>query len=228
MADPNLESEASNLAVFLHDTGFYCYCLYDNSKSVFPNSLVVKDENGAVIFPVYNTDTVLEYKVLSLDFNGRYFYSLQSYTSAETRIGSIVSKWELDDDSSVLLRKSFRVFSGNYFFNALANEYYWFELSLPAPQGSKNVFLRLHEDKLGAKRIRAGDLIHIGPNSLGICTKDYVEKVEITPTHIKLTLNSGLISDFGSGTPCLFDRSLYLFDGMEISRIHSLKEGFLR
>lgn len=216
MANPNVQFDTSNLAIYLDTSGgssvFKCYSLYHASAPLFPNSLVVKDATGTLILPTYPTQVSLTTPVISLDFDGYYFYSLQALMNGQIQVGSVLTRWTIDKTTNILHREDQKSFPGNYFFTALAVESYRFKLSQPAARNTRTLRLRITEDKLGASRLRIGDLFILMPNDAGNYLISSIDSLNVNPSYIDITLADDLNADYGTGNLCIGDRSVYLFD----------------
>jgi len=191
---------------------------YKNSS--IPNSLIVKDSNGGVI-RTYPLSLNLDYQVISLVFDGFYFWSLQRITSTYGVLqGSVIRKWEINSEDTQLIHLKQQTFWNTadlkYDLSALAVEYYNLELIESIIAGMNVIKCRYPEDYEPILRLREDDIVVVGPNNLGQYfegTVSYTETYEHpTNGYCRIIFKNYIDNSFLVENNCFCGTRLWVFN----------------
>lgn len=169
MANENIRFPAKNMAVDFSDNQELFFNITSESNSI-KSSLLIKNINGDIIY-TYPASIPLTSPVLSLVYTGFYFWTLQNLVVGSLVNGSVIRKWEIDEQNNILMQlksKSFYNSTNTYNnFSTLVCEHYNMKLIEDFTSGQSYIKVRFPEDYLPTQKIQSGSKIKIGPNNLG-------------------------------------------------------------
>ena len=126
MANENIRFPAKNMAVDFSDNQELFFNITSESNSI-KSSLLIKNINGDIIY-TYPASIPLTSPVLSLVYTGFYFWTLQNLVVGSLVNGSVIRKWEIDEQNNILIQlksKSFYNSTNTYNnFSTLVCEHY--------------------------------------------------------------------------------------------------------
>jgi hypothetical protein len=156
------------MAMFLkdHELKFY-NLIYDRhdkgTKNGYENFLLSRYQDGTMPLTAYPTLIELQNKVSSLDYDGEWFWSVQSINDTPSFPGMVIRKWQVDPEQYGLRQFQFKAFPGANSGNAIAIEYYNFPL-LEDMGTDRNYIVIDGSYRWAIRRLLIGQSIKIGPN----------------------------------------------------------------
>lgn len=163
------------------------------------DSLIVKTDDGSQAYS-YPLDTTITNQIISLDYDGRNFWSLEDSGTNNMRI----RRWYLDN-YVCKLRNTFNLIesgSHKYQSEALAVEHYHIEFSGDESAGQSNLSIT------DGSNLTTGMTVTLGPNSAG-----HVEEFSVNSAGADYVIINGTTSyAYQTGDPVCFYKKLWLFN----------------
>jgi hypothetical protein len=226
--DTNVKCIEPNLAIFFRDQELKHYNLvwggWQRTKdtpsyvSFITNMLLVKTSTGEFIPPAYPTTVEMQTQVESLDYDGEYFWSVQSMNSTPNYPGWIISKWQVSEELYGLDRVQFRTFPGFVKANCMTAERYNFTLRDGTDSTRDYITVSTAYDYI-LQRIQPGFKIKIGPNNPGEIFWGTVKEVYPYPNNPYYSpywwvvrFEENLNSSYVAGEDAFVNAGLYVFD----------------
>lgn len=199
---PNLKLKKSN---FVRSEGYFYHL------DVAGDTLYKKTDDGTNAFS-YPLDTSIDNEVAAIQYDGRYFYSLENNTTANSNNGQLlIKRWEIDD--YILKHKhTFRlegISTKKYNCNAFAIEHHETSFSgvVSGTYGSSSI---IATDDI--TRIEAGDRMYMGPSTLdGGLYQECVVASTNPGTHT-IYFNTPLTVNFDNGNRIIYSKRCWLFN----------------
>ena len=193
MAYENIRLRKQNFTIV--DGYFY---MMDNDV----DALIVKTDDGTQAFS-YPLDTTITNTILSLEYDGRNFWTLESLGSNSVAI----KRWYIHNYVCKLRNTFYLNASGshNYLVYAFTVEHYHRSLSSDEPAGSNNLSI---SDISG---MSSGQTLTLGPNDSG-----QIEEVTINSVGADYVLIDGHTSyAYSVGDPVCFYNNIWLFNDFD-------------
>jgi hypothetical protein len=155
----------------------------------------------------------------SLDYDGEYFWSIQSINSTPGYPGWIISKWKESDDLYGLERLQFKSYPGFVKANCLAVEWYPFTIR-GGTDPSRNYITVNTEYEYILDRIQPGFLLKVGPNNIGDppfwgTVQDVIpfpNSPYYSPQYWTIHFEENLNSSYVPGQAAFIEVAIYVFD----------------
>lgn len=190
MAYENIRLRKQNFVM----VGGYFYMM-DNDT----DALIVKTDDGTQAFS-YPLDTTITNTIISLEYDGRNFWTLESLGGNSVAI----KRWYINN-YVCKLRSTFNLNasgSHNFASQAFTVEHYHRSFSGPEPVGSNNLSIN------DTSNMTSGQTLTLGPNSSG-----QVEEVTINSVGVGYVLINGTTSyAYASSDPITFYNNIWLFN----------------
>lgn len=193
--------------ISLDDPNFVCVGNYFYTIDDSLQLLIKKTFDGEIAF-CYALDIPVGNQVLSLDYDGIYFWSLEQGTG---RV--IIRRWKIIDLMCIQMIKLEVISTDSETIDgcAFAVEHYTTELT--SNEGAGQTVLSIEDGTQLLKDLR----VVIGPNTLG----ESEEKIVDSYTSNSVTVKTGLVNSYDSGDLVRFYKSGYYFndyDGLDSSK----------
>lgn len=163
------------------------------------DSLVMKTDDGTYAF-TYPLDTVLPGEVVSLEHDGRNFWSLERYAAQTV----VIRRWYIHNYVCTL-RDTFALIGGgtdNFDSNAFTVEHYHVEFSGNEAAGSANLSIT------DGSKLQSGYTVVLGPNR-----HQQIQEATVNSAGADFVNINGITDyDFEAGDPISFYKSLWLFN----------------
>jgi hypothetical protein len=225
--DENVYCIEPNLSIFLENYELKHYNLvwggdqrsWDPSVSFITNMLLQRTSDGQLIPPAYMTETELQHTVDSLDYDGNYFWSVQTIRNASAPIpGCVLRKWQINTKSYGLQQVSFKTFSTKPRVSCLTVEWHPFKIR----NGTDPTLNYIHVDTTYddiIDRIKVGHRIKVGPNNLhevfwGTVSRIYgfPDDPYVEPDYWIIEFKENLNSSYVTGEDAFVEVAIYMFD----------------
>jgi hypothetical protein len=196
MASENIKLNKTNQSNFTVDQGYFY--TFDKSQ----DNLLQKTDDGNTAFS-YPFDTSVSESVVSSEFDGVYFWSLEN-----PGLGDItIKRWKIDN-YICKLQQTYS-FTGDvshtYDSNAFTVEHYHDQLTTSVSGGSSTIYINTYYDHSTI----SGARLHLGPNSDG--NSEFVE-VGVTVSGGGVTLVSGTTYSYDSEDEVNYFNHLWVFN----------------
>ena len=194
---------ATNIGIRKHNFTVHNGYFYTFDEDM--DALLQKTDDGNNAFS-YPCDTLLSYQVDSLEFDGVYFWSMESYgTLPNTTV--LIKRWKIDnyitklEQTITLVSNSSHIYSTNCF----TVEHYHTTLTAATLMGDTTIYI---DDYSNNPKVIEDAILHIGPNADG---KE--EDVQVASTVFGgVVLTTPLLFDYTEDAPVHFHRRLWLFN----------------
>lgn len=197
MAYENIRLRKKNVVVV---EGYYY--MIDEDLDV----LITKTDDGTQAYS-YPLDTTLSTEVLSLDYDGRNFWSLEQTDAADPTPKTVtIRRWYLDN-YVCKLRESFVFNNSNYpgiYFNSDAFAIEHYHTSFSSDEAVGQDVLSVFDNS----NMESGITLTLGPNSTGQQEEVYVQSVGSGD----VTLTSIIDYAYSSGDPITFYKNIWIFN----------------
>jgi hypothetical protein len=158
----------------------------------------MKTDDGTYAF-TYPLDTVLSVEVLSLEHDGRNFWSLEQYSN-----GVVVRRWYINN-YVCKLRDTFPLMDGGtdtFRSNAVAIEHYHVTFTADESAGSASLSVS------DGSKMQSGYTVVLGPNKFG-----QIQEATVNSAGADFVNINGVTSyDFETGDPISFYKTIWLFN----------------
>ncbi len=163
------------------------------------DSLIVKTDDGTQAYS-YPLDTTITNQIVSLEYDGRNFWTLENLVDNDLRI----RKWYLDN-YVCKLRTTFNLIesgSHKYESNAFTIEHYHRAFSSDEAAGQTTLSVN------DSSKLSSGMTMTLGPNSSG-----QVEEVTVNSTAVgSVNINGVTTYAYDSGNPIAFFNNIWVFN----------------
>lgn len=199
MASENIKLNKSNQSNFTVDQGYFY--TFDKAQ----DNLLQKTDDGNTAFS-YPFDTAISDSVVSAEFDGVYFWSLENTGGGDITI----RRWKIDNYICKLYKTY--SFTGDvshtYSANAFSVEHYHDNLTTSVSGGSNVIYIDNYYDH----NTISGAKLHIGPNSDG-----YSETIEAVATVSGggVTLVSGTTFSYDSNDEVNYFTNIWVFNNYD-------------
>ena len=192
--DQNIKLRKENFAV--KDGYFYTF---DEDQ----DALLQKTDDGSTAFS-YPCDNILENEVTSLEFDGLYFWSLETTSDPE---GISIKRWKINNYICKLQDQFDKVSDGSHAYNAscFSVEHYHTTLTSPITIGETEIYLDKYYNK--PLVIDNDTIIHLGPNTSG-------EEEDVTVSGIVLggIITSPIQHIYDTADPVNFHKNIFMLN----------------
>ena len=173
------------------------------------DTLYKKTDDGSNAFS-YPLDTDIVNQVPCLQYDGRFFYTLENNTTANSNNGQLlIKRWEIGD--FILRLKRTYTLNGTsiqkYNCNTIAIENYTRSFAAIATAGSTTITLNSNA------RLVPGDIIYMGPSNFTGDEGKYEEKtvLQVNPGN-QVVVTTPLSINFNSGNKIIFSNRCWIFN----------------
>ena len=195
MASENIKLNKPNFTV----SNGYFY-MFDKDQ----DNLLQKTDDGNTAF-TYPFDTLLTNEIISTDFDGVYFWSMEDPGGGDNMT---IRRWKIDNYICKLQDTHALVSDGSHDYNseAFSVEHYHTSLSSPASGGATTLYLNAYS---GSSTI-SGSTLHLGPNTSG-----QEEDVTVVSGGGYVTLASGTQYAYASSDEVNYFTNIWLFNDVD-------------
>jgi len=168
------------------------------------DSLIVKTDDGTQAYS-YPLDTTISNQVVSLDHDGRNFWSLENAGAGADDV--TIRRWYIDNYVCKLRQTFSMVETGSHKYEseALAVEHYHIEFSGTEAVGQSNLSIT------DGSELQSGYTVVLGPNSSG-----QIEEHTVNSAGADYVIINGTTSyAYASGDPITFYKRLWLFNNYD-------------
>jgi hypothetical protein len=225
--DTNVKCIEPNLAIFFRNGELSHYNLvwggwqYENGPitgEYITNMLLTKTSDGRFIPPSYPTTIEFQTQVDSLEYDGEYFWSVQTINDTPNYPGWIISKWQVNESQYGLDRLQFKCFPGFVKANSMAVEWYKFPMR-GGTDSSRDYITVSTEYEYILERIQPGYRIKLGPNNPGEIFWGTVKEVYPYPNNPYydpywwvIRFEENINSSYVAGEDVFLEAAIYVFD----------------
>lgn len=176
----------------------YFYMIDENT-----DSLIVKTDDGTQAYS-YPLDTTITNEIISLEYDGRNFWTLENLAGNDLRI----RKWYLDN-YVCKLRTSFDLLesgSHKYESNAFTVEHY--HRTFSSDEAADQTVLNINDNS----KLSSGMKMTLGP-STAIGYEGNIEEVTVNSTGVgTVNINGSTTHGYDSGDPIVFFNNIWVFN----------------
>lgn len=171
--------------------------------------LVVKTYPGGTLIGTYPLSHNLRNEVLSLDYDGRYFWTL-SYLGSDGTLGRVINKWYFNGISLVKqigIGNEINLLNGGaitYESEAMTVQRFITSFSLFADAGDYSVTLN------NTELLEANDVMYLGPSTADPGATEEIEVLSVVGNTV--TFKTPLLYDYQSNNQATYRKNIWLFN----------------
>ena len=186
----------------------------------YENFMLVRYDNGNIPLTAYPTMIELQTRVESLDYDGEYFWSVQSINDTPYFPGVSLRKWQINMKQFGLDCIGFQVYPGFSKPTALAIEYYNFPLNRGIDPSKYTI--EIHPNYAYAMdRLKVGQQMKIGPNIHGEVYWGTITAIRDIPgdprwptIRYEVDFYLNFNTSYVAGTNCFIETRVFVFDNL--------------